>query len=1005
MKRILSMLCAVALLLALVPVASLSVSADTRARKTLYQEILERDGFIEGVWYPWFTHDNLGCGLTANETAAKYITNEWYSFNKVGIDAYGANKIYAEIYNLKAMGYNMLAYAGSAYGEGVVYDNNGDVLGIKEDYLANIRRFLSICRDVGMPVMWNICFHSSSIPDYYGMDAWNMICRMYGENTVADHYAQRFVKPLCKVLGEFDDVVALIALTDEIENEINDPDISHAGDNKAFGATKEDIHYFVNAMNDAVKATVPQIARTIAANSDDLGMYADMEVDVLGRNRYSDEGTVPGISEMYATAPMLLTEYNLYAASGMSESDYSDIQIKFRNEMKRVGYQGGFHWCWQPNASGGVHDLLVRGATSTTDFRPFMYDRYYYTLDATAKYRGESTVLDTPALFYHTGNGLLEWIPSRQAQTVTIESSTDGGKKWQTVVSNTSQSALVKNGKCVYQVHNASPLAIYRITVKDGKGNTASAVTNRAGAAADYVGDKKTVSVSKFNRPAVAKATVPFSDTATLSLTSFGTNLNRPYTESMDVIHNGSFEQNGGGQWNFSSFLSSAVQVVDDPTAPDGDKSLHFDTRGINTPKWYTFTVAVRPYTNYTLSAWVKGAHIDDDNRFYGSFGVLNPATKTFAVYDAYKNKRSRQDQQIYPTAWDNDWHLRSVTFSSGNRTEVVLGLYGCSTEMWLDDIALFQQSGGATYLSPTDKGVIPFSYDYEYMFCDPAKSVTENVRFDNAKSDYWQSGSGWDNGFMSIADNGYGYGKSLKYTASDTPAGVSYIKWIDVKPHTEYVVTFNYKVLKEGNGLIRLAVERGAGVSPFVTLDSLGAGMYEDEYGWCTFSTKMDTNVFDKIALVITDLGGEALIDNFRVFLPEDGSAVSDRPGGGGGSGTQGSVVRPTTTTTTGTAPHSTAPTTSASVTPPVAEPTATEDMGGVQDTTVTVESSTAPTQTGTVTTIPDAGGRLTDTTPDNADDFPLLWVCVGIAGGILLIAGGIIAVILWRKKKKSAE
>lgn len=1005
MKKTLSFLCVLALLVTMtLPLfGSVAVSAETRARKTLYQEILERDGFIEGVWYPWFTHTYLGCGFSANEVAAKYVTNRWYDFNIVGIDAYGAHKIYAEIYNLKAMGYNMLAIAGSPYGEGVKYDAYGDVLGIKQDYLTNVRRFLDICRDVGMPVMWNICFHSSSMPDYYGMDAWNILCRFYADEKVADHYAQRFVKPLCQLLNDYDDVVALIALTDEAENEINDSNVPNANDSKAYGTTKEKMLYFINAMNDVVAQEVPQIARTIAANSDDLGLYCDVELDVLGRNRYSDEGTVPGISNMYPTVPMLLTEYNLATASGMNETQYSKIQLKFRDEMKRVGYQGGFQWCWQPNAKGGAMDLLMSGG-SVTDFRKSMYDRYYYTIDAISAHQGKAVVLDTPSLFYYSGNGLLEWVPSRQAATVTIQSSTDNGKTWRTVANAIDQDSLIKNNKCVYQARDAATLAIYRVTVSDGKGHTASAVTNRPGVAVDYIGTSNNSSVSPVSRPKVVKASVDFDSTSALVLTSFGLNLNRPQTAGSNAIKNGSFEQEGG-QWNNRTFLSNAVQVVEDPTAPDGSKSLHFDTRTTALPGWHTFTVTVTPNTDYVLSAWVKGAYIAKDNNFYASFGVLNPATGTFATYPQFSGRRSRQDGQIYPTAWDEEWHLRSVSFNSGKHSEVVIGLYGCGSEMWLDDIALFKMGYGMTYLSDTAKGVVGFSYNYEYMRCAPDKSLTENLRFDDAKSTYWQSGSGWDNGFLSIVNSDKNYGKSLKYTASAKPAGISYIKWIPVKKHTDYVVTFNYKVLKEGDGYIRLATRRGEGISPFVTVDFLGSSLYEGEDGWCTFSTMIDTSAFDKIALVITDLGGEVLIDNFRVFLPEDGSDVSDLPGGQGGA-TQPPVVRPTTTastarpsTTTFTKPVGptesvTRPTESTTLPTSVADtdPTATQSVTSVPvgDTTATTVATAAPDEE-----------EPADGTPQRPLNPLVLWVSVVVAA-LVLAAGGVTALLLLRKKKK---
>ncbi|MBQ7089472.1 MAG: hypothetical protein IJN04_07540 [Clostridia bacterium] len=994
MKKLLSLLCVLTLLMGLVPATGAVTAA--AARKTLYHDILARDGFIEGVWYPWFTHDNLGCGLTTNETAAKYITNGWYDFKKVGIDAYGAEKVYAEIYNLKAMGYNMLAYAGSAYGEGVIYDDNGDVVGIKQEYLDNTRRFLSICRDVGMPIMWNIYFHCSSVPDYYGMDAWNMMCRMLGDNTVADHYAQRFVKPLCKVLGEFDDVVALIALTDEVENEINDPDDQASGVAKGYGATKEDVHYFVKAMNDVVKKEVPQIARTIAANSDDLGLYSDIEMDVMGRNRYSDNGDAAKLPDMYPTAPMLLTEYNLASASGKSEADFSRMHIAFRDSMKQLSYHGGFQWCWQPNAKGNVHDLLAKSATTTTDFRPYMYDRYYYTKDALYAYQGKTPALEAPSLFYHTGNGLLEWIPSRGGKTVTIESSANDGKTWRPVADGLLQDDLVTDGKCVYQVRNADANAMYRVTVKDAAGHTAAAVTNRAGAALDYMAQTKTVTVTRFYRPSVVKADVSFASSSALSLTSFGNVLCRPQLDAYNEIDNGSFEKNGGGQWNYSSFLSSAVQVVTDKTAPSGSKSLHFDTRGTTAPKWYTFKVTVRPHTEYTLSAWVKGAHISDNNRFYGSFGVLNPATKTFATYSSYSGRRSREDQQIYPTAWDDDWHLRSVTFNSGNRTEVVLGLYGYGSEMWLDDIALFAQGSGVAYLSDIAKGIVSQSYDYEYLRCDPAKSVTENVRFDDGKSTYWQSGGGWDNGFLRIADAPNGYGKAMKYTASANPKGVSYVKEIAVKKHTAYVVTIDYKVVEEGAGRFGLAVRKGDGICPIVFLEMSGTTFYEDENGWCTFSTKLNMDVFDRLLLYVTDLGGEAYIDNVRVFLPQDGSNVSDVAGGN--SGTTAPVVRPTATPSAPTA--ATRPVEGSSTTLPT--PTATHPTEGAAPDTGT----TLPTGESEPTDAPSDGVPDTPTNAGGKESFPsvLTWVIIG-AAALIAVGGGVTILVLVRRKKKSTE
>ena len=156
MKSLLSLLCAVALLVCLVPTAfalpdTNKMGGDfpwTSAKEPmLIEQILERDGLIDGIWFPWFNAAQSGHNLTGNDLMAKYYNaNASEDWARVEMDYIGADKIYQQIYNLKAMGYNVMAYGGSIHGEGVIFDENGDVIGIKEEYLNNARRLLDICR-------------------------------------------------------------------------------------------------------------------------------------------------------------------------------------------------------------------------------------------------------------------------------------------------------------------------------------------------------------------------------------------------------------------------------------------------------------------------------------------------------------------------------------------------------------------------------------------------------------------------------------------------------------------------------------------------------------------------------------------------------------------------------------------------------------------------------------------------------------------------------------------
>ena len=126
-KILLPLLCVVALSVCMLGVLSFTGSTeDISAKKydansdgrVTVPEILERDKYLEGVWYPWFTHQYLGCSLGQNPELEKIDQPEggsdyYANFNNVGIDDYGADKIKQEIFNLKALGYNMLGFEGS----------------------------------------------------------------------------------------------------------------------------------------------------------------------------------------------------------------------------------------------------------------------------------------------------------------------------------------------------------------------------------------------------------------------------------------------------------------------------------------------------------------------------------------------------------------------------------------------------------------------------------------------------------------------------------------------------------------------------------------------------------------------------------------------------------------------------------------------------------------------------------------------------------------------------
>lgn len=565
LKVWLPILCAVALLVGSVS-TSYVLGGDTypgHEEVTELEKILERDGYLEGIWYPWFTHHNLGHGFTTNELMVKYCGSTW---GDVGFEQYGATKIYREIYNLKALGFNILGYEGSIYGEGVVYDDYGNVLGIKEEYLKNVRQFLEICREVEMPVLWTVCCHSSTVNDYYedGKYVWDVISQAYANPVVADQYAENFVKPLCELFAQYPDVVVMVAATSEAENEINDSEVgNHFGDSgrDKYGTNQEAMLYFINAVNEMVKQELPGVVRTLCASQTDMSIYRDIDFDMIGRQEYNWAGRAPVVEDFVSNAPMFISEFGFGDSITMEDEVFTIKQMTFRDNFMTQGFKGWMYWCWTPDSFGGIYDLLDAGGKTNTDFRAMAYALHYYILNYRAEHRGEEIVLDAPVLFCNTGSGTVEWISSRQATSLDLLRSMDGGKTWKLVLDGVDPTEYEQNFKGQYVDEavanwNKGGTVMYKVVAYDDDGNRAeSAVSNE----------------EKVLGPAV------------------------------NLVQNGSFE-NGLDGWEFFGQNGQGFSAESVPldSAVDGQQVLEFkylngQWQGINQ------TITVKPNTNYVL--------------------------------------------------------------------------------------------------------------------------------------------------------------------------------------------------------------------------------------------------------------------------------------------------------------------------------------------------------------------------------------------------------------------
>ncbi len=624
-KIILYLLC-VALLCTFMGCTAPARGDSTLPEANSVAKILERDGYLEGIWFPWLTHDDLGHGFTANDTMVEYVGNTW---STVGIDKYSDKYLLEQIYNLKALGFNIMGYEGSIYAEGVMFDDNGDVIGIKEDYLENTRRFLDLCRAAEMPVLWTVCCHSTSAVSYYNLEVWYRMTQMYAVKEVADHYAERFVKPLCAVLAEYPDVVVMTATTSEVENEMNDPDMGNFTDSReTYGVTRDSMLYFINKVADTLATELPNVDRTLCGSTNNMTMYAETDLTFTGHQEYNSAGNADDISSFRSPLPMIISEFGLGDSLYPSEQDLADKQITFRNNFRQKGWWGWVMWCWSPNSGGSAYDLIEKDG-GLTDFRLWAYELHDYIEEYRAADRGGSVAVNTPTMFFNKGNGTVEWMKPTRNHTYKLERSVNGGA-WMTIA--TSGATVDAVGRKYTYTDATLPVegtVQYRVTVTAG-GDSATSVSN----VADIV------------------------------------------ASTTNLVQNNGFE-NGLDGW--SLFGSNGTYRATAAVARTGSYSLELDYGSSEWQGVNQSAITVKPNTNYVVTYWYRYAADDTAKNCYCFVRGGNGTIYDDVIDSAYMNTGSA-----------TEWKQESITLRTGDNDKLCIDFrVVAGAHVYIDDVEL----------------------------------------------------------------------------------------------------------------------------------------------------------------------------------------------------------------------------------------------------------------------------------------------------------------------------
>ena len=159
------------------------------------------------------------------------------------------------------------------------------------------------------------------------------------------------------------------------------------GNPATYGVNREDMIYFLKGINDTVMKELPGMPRTVASNCDDKSLYRDFALDLMGSNRYATDASFGSTEIQLTYADMILTEYNVEGhATDLTDDQYTERLITFREGFMEKGYAGGFQWCWIPSATDAAYYLLNKRPVSQTDFKSTVTDLRHFIDDYRAKH-------------------------------------------------------------------------------------------------------------------------------------------------------------------------------------------------------------------------------------------------------------------------------------------------------------------------------------------------------------------------------------------------------------------------------------------------------------------------------------------------------------------------------------------------------------------------------------------------------------------------------------------
>lgn len=650
-----------------------------------YDYMLAADGFMYGVDWDWFSDSANGNNGMGYEEINGYRSE------------YRPAYVTRTLYNLKALGVNALGVWTGPKGTYTFDHDTGYVTGLDPQFVDALRAMCESCRETEMFFVPTLLTHwygdnyqqnptrdklSKELPAFY--------FRFYYEEEARKQWLENGIAEVCKILAEYQDVVAAVGLTVENGSVTNDMDVDMMYSGEIGAISWESFASMHNDMHDVVKTYMPNTPTSVEENGgwwDNLHKYNDLKVDLIGPQRYSRTGYsyTETDNEIYIAARRgYVGEFN-YDWAG---APYREVTLEFLdNVMTRhyknimeAGNTGGFWFCVTQQYSNDRWSwFLDPNMDEYESLRNFAVPLSFIIHDLKDEHRGVETAIK-PKLFYNNDSETNYWVPTKGASYYRLEriESADGTNwsDWKVIGDNIDPMEYAcKNGLVKYSDPTIEEYVLYHYRVvavfDDGSelvGDKGNMMTRYI--PVEYLLDANGNYDGSFER---GEDMWKGSKTAFLEGASSSNGWWKSDTSKIGAIKNEPIGDSGTGARTGESYLHISPETSGETWAYGGQ---------------WKYYLTVPGNAKYELSAWARNTDVGWD--------------VTISVHDAETDDPVGKVMSLRPVDPDdpestdpNTWLRSYVQFTAPSHGKIYLKLMNGSKPLrgntYIDDISIVE--------------------------------------------------------------------------------------------------------------------------------------------------------------------------------------------------------------------------------------------------------------------------------------------------------------------------